>query len=198
MTFMQALVAIGVAIIGSASATLAFVQFLIKRKDEKEEKDIQSLIDDAIKAAKEEMQEKLDKVSIERSKEGAERFNKHASSIEEINCQIKANNEQISELTNLLKAQIKKTDIVTESLTALNTVVKVSAESQKNSTYDRILVVANKALREKRITISDKTNLKQLYQSWQQLHGKSTDYDPKIVTIYEECMKMTPIPDEEV
>jgi hypothetical protein len=197
MTFMQALVAIGVAIIGSASATLAFVQFLIKRKDEKEEKDIQSLIDDAVKAAKEEMQEKLDKVSKERSKEGAERFNKHASSTEEINCQIKANSEQIGELTSLLKTQMEKTDIVTESLAALNTVVKVSAESQKNSTYDRILVVANKVLREKRITISDKTNLKQLYQSWQQLHGKSTDYDQKIVTIYEECMKMTPIPDEE-
>lgn len=188
------IVAIIVAIIGvigtSVGATFAFMQFMIKRKDEKEDNSVQKQINEAVEQAKKEMQEKLDKVSKARSEEGAERFRKHASSIEEINKQIQENSEQIGELTVISKN-------VLSSMDSLNRVVRASAESQKNSNYDRILFVANKVLKNQTITITEKTNLNQLYESWVALHGVGEPLDPKIKMMYEECMKLVPTPDEQ-
>lgn len=167
---------------------LGWKQFTIKREDEKQEKDIQLRIDKAIKETEERWQKKLDAVSTQRSEEGAQRFKKHAIAIDEINNQIKQNSKQIGELTELSRS-------VLESMDSLNKVVKASAESQRNANYDRILVVANKVLKSQKITITEKTNLKQLYNSWVSLQGENETLDPKITTIYEECMKFTPTPD---
>ena len=56
-----------------------------------------------------------------------------------------------------------------------------------------MLVVAKKALKRGAITISEKTNLKQLYDSYTELQGT----DPKIKTYYEDCLQLKSIPDEE-
>ena len=81
-----------------------------------------------------------------------------------------------------------------DSMTSLTRLVTASAESQRTSNYDRLLFVANKVLKSGKMTITEKTNIKQLYNSWKDLQGN----DPKIDTLYEECMKLTPIPDEGV
>lgn len=191
MTFFQAVVAIVVALItGTTGGGLVFAKFWIERKDKMEENSVQKRIDDAVLKAKTEMLTELTKVSKERSEEGAQRFNKHAASIDEINTQIQKNSIQIGELTELSKG-------VLESMNSLNKVVRASAESQRNSNYDRILVVANKVLKNRKITITEKTNLKQLYNSWCELHSEDEKLDPKITTIYDECMKLPPVPDEE-
>lgn len=193
MTTLQAIVTITGSILGLVGASIgsifAYKQFMIKRQDELQEKAIQKRIDEAVAKAKEEMLMELEKVSLARSEEGAKRFNKHAASIIEINNQIEQNSKQISELTSISKN-------VLESMDSLNKVVRASAESQKNSNYDRILFVTNKVLKSQKITITDKTNLKQLYESWVALHGENEPLDPKIKTMYEECMKFTPVPDE--
>lgn len=218
MTWLQAIVTIVVALIsGFGGSYFSHRQFLIKRQDEKEEKNIQKLIDDAIGAARKEISGEIDKSvkkSIEdcgeigdkaiehmkqevkeefaeglrqRGEEGRERFEKNSRLIDE-------NSKQINELLVIVKDQAQKFDTMAESLTALNKVTMISAESQKNSTYDRLLVVMNPILRKRQMTITEKTNLKQLYKSWQDLRG----YDPKIDTMYEECMKLSPVPDEDV
>lgn len=216
MTLLQAVVTIVVAIIsGLGGSFFSYRQFILKRKDEKEEKSIQKQIDDSIKTAREEisreikeaMQQgivdcgvigdrairevqdefilKLEEGLKARGEEGKERF--------EINSkQIVQNTEQIKELTGLVKDQITKIDMFAESMTSLNSVVRATAESQRTSNYDRLLIVCNKILKSGKMTITDKTNLKQLYKSWLDLKGE----DPKIDTMYEECIKMTPIPDE--
>lgn len=212
MTFLQAVVTIIVALIsGLGGSFFSYRQFIIKRKDEREEKSTQRMIDYSIKKAREdisqeikdavqqgivdcgtigdkairEVQEefvrKLEEGLKERSQEGAERFNKHAESIEDINRQIEANSIQIGKLTEISTNVLKSMD-------ALNRVVTVSAESQRNSNYDRLLIVTNKILKSGRMTIADKTNLKQLYESWQALKGE----DPKMKVMYDECMKITP------
>lgn len=189
MSWFKEIIPIIVALIaGTTGGGLVFAKFIIERKDKMEADSIQSRIDKAVEEAKKEMQEKLDNVSRERSLEGKERFETHAASIEEINKQIKANSNQISELTEISKN-------VLESMDSLNKVVRTSAESQKNSNYDRILVVANKVLKNQKITITEKTNLIQLYSSWEALHGENEKLDPKIKTMYDECMKLTPVPD---
>lgn len=194
MTKEQMIATIVVAIIGAIATALgggfAFAQFLIKRKDEREANSIQKRIDEAVEQAKKDMLMELEKVSIARSEEGAERFKKHAISIDEINKQIEENSKQIGKLTSITKN-------VLESMDSLNKVVRASANSQKNSNYDRLLFLANKVLKSQKITITDKTNLRQLYDSWVDLHSEKESLDPKIRTMYEECMKFTPVPDEE-
>ena len=192
MTKEQMIVAIVVAIIGvigtSIGSVFAYLQFAVKRKDEKEEKSVQSRINDsiiearkeitaeiksavqqgivdcgeigdkAIRETQDELLQRLEDGLKQRSKEGAERFNIHAKNFEEVNQQIQKNSIQISELTEISKN-------VLSSMDSLNKVVRASAESQKNSNYDRILFVANKVLKNQTITITEKTNLNQLYES---------------------------------
>lgn len=225
MTLSQAIVAIIVALIGATGGTLVFAKFLIERQDKLRENTTQKQIDEsitearkeitqeikeavqqgivdcgvigdkAIRQAEDEFLKKLDEGLKERSQEGKERFDSHAKSFERVNEQIGENNKQISELSSSVGLLVGKMDTIADSVTALNRMAKLSAESQRNSNYDRILVVANKVLKEQRITITDKTNLRQLYESWLEFHGVDDKPDPKIKTLYEECMKLTPVPD---
>ena len=207
MTWTQAIVTLLVALLGGVgSSFFSYRQFILKRKDEKEEKDIQKRIDDSIdkamkrfiaqcgeigdaqiKKAKDEMHEEIEKGLIERGEEGKIRFDINSE-------QIQKNTEQIAELTDLVKDQVTKLNLLTDSMTAANRILAASAESQKSFNYDRLLFIANKVLKSGKMTITEKTNLKQLYSSWKELNGD----DPKIDTLYEECIKITPIPDEDV
>lgn len=212
ITVLCALIAVAGVI---TSSILGYRQFAIKRNDEKEEKTVQKQIDDSIKVAREEIRQeikeavqqgiidcgvigdkairqvqedivkKLEDGLNARSEEGRVRFEQNSK-------QIVQNTEGIKELTGLVKDQITKIDMFADSMTSLNKVVRATAESQRTSNYDRLLIVCNKILKSNKLTITDKTNLKQLYGSWKDLKGE----DPKIDTLYEECMKLTPIPDE--
>lgn len=183
MTFWQGVVSIILAIIAGVSGTITF---FVKRKDDMKENDIKKRIEDAVTEAKAEIYKELANVSQARSEEGANRFKIHAESIKQVNKQIEENTKQIGELTEMSKN-------VLESMDSLNKVVKASAESQRNSNYDRLLIVGKKVLKEQRITLSEKTNFKQLYESYKDLNGN----DPYIETLHEEIMKFTPIPDNE-
>lgn len=219
MTWLQAVVTVIVAIVSSLGGSyFGYKQFLLKRKDEKEEKTTQKLIDASIDKLKEEMQEQFNKLltdcgeigeaSIDktrkelqeemekglqmRGEEGRERF--------EINSkQIEQNTEMIKQVITMQKKSDEKFDKLADSLTALNNamtinakVTKACAEGARSTIYDRILLVANNALKRGAITITEKTNLKQLYNSWQELQGT----DPKITTYVEDCMDLQSIPDE--
>lgn len=215
MTTMQAVVAIIVALIGATGGTLVFAKFLIERQDKFKENNTQKQIDDsldvarkeisqeikdavqqgivdcgvigdkAIRQAEDEFVKKLELGLSERSKEGKERFETHAKSFQRVNEQIEENNKQISELSSSVGILVNKMDTFADSIGVL-------AESSCNSNYDRLLMVTNKILKANVMTISDKTNLKQLYRSWKSLGGK----DDEMETKYEECMKLTPILDE--
>ena len=197
---------------------LTYKKFIIERQDAKEEKQLQTLIDasnaklreeirveiknavqqgiidcgtigdKAIRQTQDDLEKKLEAGLKDRGEEGKKRFETHAAAISEINEQIKANSQQIAELTELTKTQIQNQAGFTESLAALNRVVAASAESQCNANYDRLLIVTNKVLKSGKMTVSDKTNIKQLYNSWKELGGK--DPTGKMETMYEECMGM--------
>lgn len=183
MTLGQAIVSIILALIAGVSSTITF---FVKRKDDMKENDIQNRIDSAVNKAKVEIYERLEKVSLERSQEGAERFNKHAEHFKQVNKQIEENTKQIGELTKISTS-------VLESMGSMSKMVKASAESQRNTNYDRILIVGKKVLDNQFITLSEKTNIKQLYESYKELQGS----DPYVETLFEECMKLKPIPDKD-
>lgn len=181
MTIWQGIVSIILALIAGVSTTITF---FVKRKDDMKDKNINKLIDDAVIATKAEFYEKLAKVSQDRSEEGAERFRIHAESFKAVNKQIEENTKQIGELTEISKS-------VLETIGDLNTTVLASAESQRNAIYDRILIVGKKTLSEGQITLSDKTNIKQLYESYKKLKGN----DPYINTLFDECSKLPLVAD---
>ena len=219
MGWVQALVTIAVALISSLGGSyFGYRQFLLKRKDEKEEKTTQKLIDISIDKLKQDMQKQFEdlldqcgeigEASIGKTKkelqeefkkgltmrgdEGKERF--------EINSkQIEQNTEMIKQVIAMQKKSDEKFDKLADSLVALNEAVTVNskitkacAEGARSTIYDRILLVANNSLKRGSITITEKTNLKQLYNSWQELQGN----DPKITTYFEDCMGLQSIPDE--
>ena len=186
MTIGQIIVAIIVAAIGSAGAMFGFLQFMIKRKDEKENNDVDKRIAEAVDKAKKEVREDFEKGLLMRGEEGRARF--------EINSkQIEKNTTQLANILTIVEDQAEKYNDMLQSLTVLAKQAEVSAEGQRSFNYDRILMVANKALKNGKITITAKTNLNQLCDSYKKLGGN----DPKIKTLYEECMKLTTIPDEE-
>ena len=192
MTLLQAIVSIIVAMFAASAGGFGFAQFLIKRKDDKEANDIQSKIDTAVAAVRQELLAELDKGLLARSEEGRERFI--------------INSEQINDNKTLIRQVIQgqqKTDerfnklaesiTVLSEATASNTqLTRACAEGVRSTNYDRMLIVANNALKKDRITVSEKTNLKQLYTSWGELQG----HDPKIDTLYEDCMKLRTVPDD--
>ena len=191
MTREQIIVTIVVAIIGvigtSMASVFGFLQFWLKRRDEKDEEALKKMIAKMISEADDRLRGEFNGGLTERERTGKERFDINSRAIQE-------NTEQIAELTSLVRDQVTKLDMFADSMTSLTRLVSASAESQRNSNYDRLLFVANKVLKSNKMTISEKTNLRQLYNSWKDLKGN----DPKIDTLYEECMKITPIPDEGV
>lgn len=224
ITILQTIIPVIVALIGSY---FGYKQFLLKRADEKEEKEIEQLINSAIIKIKEELRQEIEKKVTKvfndcgakgdqaikdailqarkeahdeleqglemRGLEGKERF--------EINSkQIEQNTNMIQEVLTIQKQTNEKFDKLADSLIGLNDAMTVNskltracAEGVRSTNYDRILLVANKALKRGAITISEMTNLEQLYRSWIELQGK----DPKIETYYNECRKLHSIPDEE-
>lgn len=193
MTILQAIITVVVALIGSLAGTFSFVQFMIKRKDDKEERDIQKMIDASIYKAREEARKEL--------QEGLEMFGEDDKKRSEANASsIHKNTEMIQEIIKIQKESNEKFDKLANSLITLNEatiinskIVKTCAEGIRSTTYDKILLVANRALNRNAITISEKANLIQLYQSWVDLQGE----DPRIKVYYEDCIKLPSIPDKE-
>lgn len=215
MTLLQAIVSIAVALIaGTTGGGLVFAKFWIERKDKQEERSVQKQIDDSIAAARKEITEEIkdavaqgivdcgeigDKAIREaeddfvhrledglkaRGEEGRERF--------EINSkQINENSTMIKEILAIQKNQTEQMGQMAESITSLAQVSEACAESQRNSNYDRLLIVTSNIIKAGVMTITEKTNLMQLYDSWQKLQGR----DPKIDTLYNECMKVKTILD---
>lgn len=164
----QLIATIVVAIIGffgtAAASGFGFAQFMIKRRDEKEDNNIQSRIDEAVKAAEGRMQEKLEKGLIARGEEGRERF--------EINSeQIKQNAETAGKILRIQEEQTKKVDLMMDSLNALNLTTKACAEGVKSTLYDKIYIIAQKAIARKGITADEKANVSQLWDSYRELNG---------------------------
>lgn len=179
-------------------------KFYIERQDAKDKELLQKQIDDSVNKAMEEYIKKCGEIgdkaiakAVEearndfeeglkmRSAEGKERFDINSK-------QIADNSAMIKEILAIQKEQAEKFSQMAEAVANLAQVNEACAESQRNSNYDRLLIVTNKIIKSGKMTITEKTNLKQLYDSWRKLKGN----DPKIDTMYEECLKITPILDE--
>jgi hypothetical protein len=177
---------------------------MIKRKDEIEEKDIQKKIDDAIEKAmedfiskcgeigdeqiskaKDEVRKEFQEGLKERGEEGRERFEVNSE-------QIQKNAEALGKLLKIQEDQAKKADIMMESLTALNKTTAVCAEGVKSTIYDKLYMIAQKAMARKGITADEKANITQLWKSYSALNGNGRGE-----TYYKICMEDLPVLSDE-
>lgn len=170
---------------GSIGAILAYRQFMIKRKDDLQEKEINKLISDAVEQVKKELQDEFNHGLIMRGQEGAERFKINSD-------QIKDNTEAIKEMIIMQKKSDIKFDKLANSIDSLTTVSKACAEGVRSTLYDKICLVANRAIPRKSITTDEKANIIQLFKSYTELNGNGRAH-----VLYEECMKLPLIDDSE-
>lgn len=152
--------------------------------------------DKAIRDVQEDIIKKLDEGLQARSEEGKIRFDKNSKQIEANSQQLAENSKQIEELIEIVRKQAetseKKFNALSDSLTALNKISNANAKSQRSAIFDKLLMVGNKILKAGKMTVNDKTNLIQLYNSWKELQGENDELD----TLVEECKKLPVIPNE--
>lgn len=152
--------------------------------------------DKAIREAQEDFVKKLEEGLKARGDEGKERFEINSRQIEANSKQLSENSKQIEELIGVVKDQAetteKKFNALADSLTSLNKITYANAKSQRSAIFDKLLMVGNKILKAGKMTVNDKTNLIQLYNSWQELQGEDAELD----TLIEECKKLPVIPNE--
>jgi len=190
-------------------------KYLLEREDAKDAQIIQKQIDDSIAKVKEELKAEIakqveqsikdcgdigDKAIADavqearhdfeeglrmRGEEGLKRFEANSKAIDE-------NTAMIKQILTIQKNSTEKIDKMADSITALAQVSEACAESQRTANYDRLLIVTSKIIKSKRMTMTEKTNLIQLYDSWKKLQGN----DKKIDVMYDECLKITPVLDE--
>ena len=202
---LQAVVTLLVALIsGVGSSYLSYRQFMIKRNDEIEEKNIQKKINDAIEnamedfiskcgeigdeqisKAKDEVRKEFQEGLKERGEEGRERFEVNSE-------QIQKNAETLGRLLKIQEDQAKKADIMMESLTALNKTTAVCAEGVKSTIYDKLYMIAQKAMARTGITADEKANITQLWKSYSALNGNGRGE-----TYYKICMEDLPVLSDE-
>ena len=179
---------------------LMMKKFYIERQDAKDKELLQKQIDETVEKsmnefiakcgeigdkqidlAKQELHDELVKGLEMRGKEGKERFDINSKAINE-------NTSMIKEILVVQKDQTEKFDKMADAITALANVSEACAEAQRNSTYDRLLMVTSKIINAHKMTLAEKTNLVQLYDSYKKLNGTSKELDIR----YEECLKITP------
>lgn len=152
--------------------------------------------DKAIREVQEEVVKKLEEGLKARGDEGKERFEINSKQIEANSKQLSENSKQIEELIGVVKEQAetteKKFNALADSLTSLNTITYANAKSQRSAIFDKLLMVGNKILKAGKMTVNDKTNLIQLYNSWLELKGENDELD----TLIEECKKLPVTPNE--
>ena len=152
--------------------------------------------DRAIREVQEDFLKKLDEGLKARSEEGKERFEINSKQIEQNSIQLSKSAKQIDELIEMMKEQsetsTKKFNALSDSLTALNRISSANAKSQRSAIFDKLLMVGNKILKSGKMTVGDKTNLIQLYDSWKELGGENDELE----TLIEECRKLPVIPNE--
>ena len=206
--WVEVLKVIGTIVVASIAAFgggfLTYKKFIIERQDAKDNALIQKQIDDTVEKAMQEYIRKCGEIgdkaisdAVEeargefekglemRGEEGRERFETNSKAIQE-------NSAMIKQILTIQKDSTEKIDKMADSITALAQVSEACAESQRTANYDRLLIVTNKIIKSRKMTMTEKTNLIQLYDSWKKLQGN----DKKIDVMYDECLKITPILDE--
>lgn len=148
-------------ILGSG-ALFSFLQFLIQRKDTKEDKKI----DERFEKLQKEMQEGLDA----REKTGAERFEKHEKNIKEM---MKVHSEDFQQLLKTFDQLKENDERVEKTLNQIFDNQKNVCDALTGMAHDKIVYMTDKITERGFITLKERATLDSIYIPYKKMGGNS-------------------------
>lgn len=149
-------------ILGSG-AVLGFVEFLIKRKDSKEEKSIDKKIEN--------VEKNFNKGLAERENAGRERFEIHQEAIKEM---AQSHKESFDKLLKAINSLKDHDDKVAKTLNKIADNQEIFGSSLLGLTHFELMYITNIILERKYITLNEKATIESMYEPYIKLGGNGT------------------------
>lgn len=162
MNVYQALLTIVGSIVGS-SATFGFIQFLIQRKDKKEE----DKKNDAFDALRKEFQKGLQ----DREDTGKARYDEHRDAINKMSIEHEKDFKTLLEAIKTLENNDSK---ITKALTEIQNQNENIGNAVMGLAHDKLIFSTDKIAERKAITLREKAVLRSIYEPYHKLGGNGT------------------------
>lgn len=169
-----------ITVLGSG-ALFSFLQFLIQRKDNKDERKIQEQF--------ESIEKKIDEGLAAGEKTSLERYNEHHETIKEMMCIHKDDFNSLLKTFNELKENGKRLE---EKMEKIATNQENTCSALVGVVHDKIVHMTDKITERGAITLKERATLDSIYQPYRIMGGNS-----HAKAGYEHCIDLPVISDEE-
>lgn len=148
-------------ILGSG-ALFSFIQFLIQRKDTKEDKNIDKKF--------EEVNKRIDDGLEERDKTGLKRYEEDRQSIEDI---VELHKKDLQSLLNALGELKKNDERIEKTINSISDDQKNVCDALIGMAHDKIIYMTDKITERGYITLKERATLDSIYQPYRAMGGNS-------------------------
>lgn len=148
-------------ILGSG-ALFSFIQFLIQRKDTKEDKNIDKKF--------EEVNKRIDDGLEERDKTGLKRYEEDRQSIEDI---VELHKKDLQSLLNALGELKKNDERIEKTINSISDNQKNVCDALIGMAHDKIIYMTDKITERGYITLKERATLDSIYQPYRAMGGNS-------------------------
>ena len=166
------IIQIALTVIGSG-ALFSFLQFLIQRKDKKNDMNIEKKFDEVVHNFNDQLKEVVDKFEKglqENENVGKERYNSHKIRIENMS------EQHDKDFKTLLQAidQLKENDSkITSTIDIINENQKNACDALMGLAHDRIVFTSDKITERGCVTTKEKAILSSIYEPYKRMGGNS-------------------------
>jgi hypothetical protein len=166
------IVQIALTVIGSG-ALFSFLQFLIQRKDKRNDTNIEKKFDDMTNNFNNQLKEVVDKLEkgIKANENaGKERYNSHKIKIEDMS---EHHNQDFKALLQAID-QLKENDSkITNTIDIINENQKNACDALMGLAHDRIIFTSDKIIERGCVTTKEKATLESIYEPYKRMGGNS-------------------------
>lgn len=166
------IVQIALTVIGSG-ALFSFLQFLIQRKDKRNDTNIEKRFDEIVNIFNKQLKEVSNKLEVsiqERENKGAERYNTHKIKIEDMSEQHNRDFKALLQAIDQLKENDSK---ITSTIDIINENQKNACDALMGLAHDRIIFTSDKIIERGCVTTKEKATLESIYEPYKRMGGNS-------------------------
>lgn len=150
-----------ITILGSG-ALFSFIQFLIQRKDTKEDKNLDKKF--------KEVNERIDNGLKERDKTGLQRFEEDRKSIQDI---MELHQKDLKSLLNVLEELKNNDERIEKTINSISENQKNVCDALIGMAHDKIIYMTDKITERGYITLKERATLDSIYQPYSAMGGNS-------------------------
>jgi len=166
------IVQIALTVIGSG-ALFSFLQFLIQRKDKKNDTNIEKKFDEMTNNFNNQLKEAIDRFEkgIQTNENtGKERYNSHKIRIEDMSEQHNKDFKALLQAIDQLKENDSK---ITSTIDIINENQKNACDALMGLAHDRIIFTSDKIIERGCVTTKEKATLESIYEPYKRMGGNS-------------------------